>query len=118
MILNVVYFGLVNEYINEKKDPIKLEKDLNPILVATITIRLFTIFHSLLTLSYPLLLLGFVELGYNYYVSTRRPILLDATTIWKDINKIQLDSQIRVGYSVFLSLFSVIYLVITMVFLL
>ncbi|EPY33726.1 hypothetical protein STCU_02040 [Strigomonas culicis] len=103
-LLTVLYHGFVLDYSNETTDPSELERLLNPIIVATFSIRLFATLHALMVGAWILLIAYTVEFAYVYYAASRGSLLVDATTVWKDIKRIRWDTYYRLAIELFLVL--------------
>lgn len=85
-----------------------LEQAQNPLAVASMSVRCFSIFHAYLIHGYLLILFGAVELVYNYVVGRKYSLLVDATTVWREVKRLRQDRAIRVGFQGLLLVVSVL----------
>lgn len=110
LTLSMLHLAYVEDYAEKMNNAMELEKDVNPIMVAEISVRCFIVLHCILMHSWVLMALGVVELLYDLFVARQRSFLVDATTVWKEIEALRLDSRIRLGYQGFLVLCTIAHL--------
>lgn len=110
LCLALIHMGFVEEYVTKKGNALDTERLVNVVIVAEVAVRCFATLHCLLMRSTVLFLFCFAELLYDFVVAQRRSLLLDATTIWKEIRTFQTDSRIRIAYQAFLTVASIVHL--------
>ncbi|GET91722.1 hypothetical protein, conserved [Leishmania tarentolae] len=107
MALCVMHLALLEEYADSMNNALELEHMVNPLIVAGVSVRCFASLQSVFTGWWMFLLGGGVEVAYNVYVAQRRSLLIDATTIWKELDTYRMDGRIRTVYQVLMVVFAV-----------
>ncbi|KPA85034.1 hypothetical protein ABB37_01457 [Leptomonas pyrrhocoris] len=114
MGLCLMHLALLEEYVDRMNNSLELEHTINPLIVAGVAVRSFACLQCLLSRSWCLLLAGSIELIYDLYVVQRRSLLIDATTIWKEIGVFRTDGRIRLVYQVIMVFAAILYLVMSL----
>jgi len=114
LCLAIFHMGFIEEYASKKGNALDTERLVNTVIVGEIAVRCFCALHCILMSSYTFFLLCLVELLYDVVATRNRSLLLDATTIWKEIHFYSRDSQVRIGFQVVLTVYSVIHLMLKM----
>lgn len=114
MGLCLMHLALLEEYADKMNNALELEHVINPLLVAEAAVRTFACMQCLLSRSWYLLLAGSLELLYDLYVVQHRSLLIDSTTIWKEIGTFRTDGRIRIAYQVIMVLLAIFYLVVSL----
>ncbi|AYU81950.1 conserved hypothetical protein [Leishmania infantum JPCM5] len=111
MALCVMHLALLEEYADSMTNALELEHMVNPLIIAEAAVRCFASLQCVLTGSWMLLLAGSIELAYDLHVTQHRSLLIDATTIWKELETFRTDGRIRTAYQILMVLFAIFYLV-------
>ncbi|KAK7196120.1 Cornichon protein [Novymonas esmeraldas] len=111
MGLSLMHLAMIEEYADRMNNALELEHTVNPLIVAGVAVRCFACLQSVLSRSWLLLLAGSVEVAYDVYVVQHRSLLLDATTIWKEIGALRTDGRIRIVYQVVMVFAAIVHLV-------
>ncbi|KPI84589.1 hypothetical protein ABL78_6350 [Leptomonas seymouri] len=114
MGLCLMHLALLEDYADRMSNPQEVEYSINPLVVAEVAVRSFACLQCILTHSWYLLLAGSIELFYDLYVAQQRSLLIDATTIWKEIGMFRTDGRIRAVYQVIMVFLAVLYLVVSL----
>lgn len=114
MGLCLMHLALLEEYADQMNNALELEHTINPLLVAEVAVRSFACLQCLLSWSWFLFLTGSLELVYDFYVVQHRSLLIDATTIWKEIGTFRTDGRIRIAYQVVMVFVSITALVVNL----
>ncbi|KAG5470792.1 hypothetical protein LSCM1_02042 [Leishmania martiniquensis] len=110
MGLCLMHLAMLEEYADRMNNALELEHVVNPFIVGGVAVRCFACLQCILTRSWLLFLAGSVEILYDLYVAQQRSLLIDGTTIWKEIRTYRIDGRIRLGYQVVMVVASVLYL--------
>ncbi|KAG5471211.1 hypothetical protein CUR178_02522 [Leishmania enriettii] len=111
MGLCLIHLAMLEEYADRMNNALELEHAVNPLIVSGVAVRCFACLQCVLTRSWPVLLAGSVEIMYDFYVAQQRSLLIDGTTIWKEIGTFRRDGRIRVAYQVTMVVGTVVYLI-------
>lgn len=104
--LSLLQLVKVEEYAQNMTDAQGLERIVNPVVVASFSMRVFLILECLISRSWLLLFVSLLEIGYDV-VANKNFFMVDATTVWKEVKALRLDSRIRVGYQFVVCLLSI-----------
>lgn len=97
--LSVITYALLEEYADKMSSAVELERTQNPLLVASATLRLFSIFHAFLFSSRAIFFLFLLEAMYAVKKCAEIPFFVDATTAWKDVKRLKSDRRICMVYN-------------------
>ncbi|CAG9580534.1 conserved hypothetical protein [Leishmania major strain Friedlin] len=111
MVLCVTHLALLEEYADSMKNALELEHMINPLIIAEVAVRCFASLQCVLTGSWMLLLAGSIELAYDLHVTQHRSLLIDAATIWKELEIFRTDGRVRTAYQVLMVLFAIFYFI-------
>ncbi|CBZ29779.1 conserved hypothetical protein [Leishmania mexicana MHOM/GT/2001/U1103] len=111
MSLCVMHLALLEEYADSMNNALELEHIVNSLIVSEVAVRCFASLQCILTGSWMFLLAGGIELAYDLQVAQHRSLLIDATTIWKELDTFRTDGRIRAVYQILMVFFSIFYLV-------
>lgn len=114
MGLCLMHLALLEDYADKMNNALELEHTINPLIVAEVAVRFFACLQLLLTRSWFLLLAGSLEVVYDFYVVQHRSLLIDATTIWKEIGVFRTDGRIRIAYQVIMVFLAITALVVNL----
>eukprot|EP00759_Apiculatamorpha_spiralis_P010775 PhF_6_TR17622/c0_g1_i1/m.26769/K20368/CNIH, ERV14; protein cornichon len=95
---------------------IDLAKQLNPLFKAEVLLRVYQILFLIALGSYYMLLLLVPYAGYHAYSTYFGKNKIDASRLWKDIDRFNFDAKVKVGVSAlgfFLHLFFMLYSIVT-----
>lgn len=109
----MIAYATMEEYADKMSNAMELEQSQNPLMVASISIRCFSLFHAFLNHAYFLIFFGLVEVLYNIKVSRQRSLFIDATTVWKEVKVLRQDRGLRLGYNgvmVLIAILNMLYL--------
>lgn len=111
MAISLMELAMIEEYADRMNNALELEHVINPLLVAGMSVRCFACLQCILTRSWFLLLMGSLEVAYDVAVAQRRSLLMDATTIWKELGTFRTDGRIRLAYNMIMVVVAVFHLV-------
>lgn len=114
MGLCLMHIALLEDYADKMNNALELEHTINPLIVAEVAVRSFACLLCVLMRSWFLLLAGSLEVVYDIYVVQRRSLLIDATTIWKEIGVFRTDARIRIAYQVIMVVVAIVVLVVNL----
>ncbi|ORC91369.1 uncharacterized protein TM35_000063740 [Trypanosoma theileri] len=106
--VSLFHFIFVNEYGDRMNNAMELEQEVNPLVIGEFTIRCFAILHYLLMGAWMMPIAGALELIYDYHIFRKGDFLVDATTAWKKLEALKLDSRLRVGYQTLMLLATIL----------
>lgn len=111
-----VYLSYLRRYQDKAVEAVEVERLGNPLLIAQITIRGICVAQALLMGSKHIFLLGLLDVAYNWYVArSPRSLLLDATSLWREIDRRSWDALVRLGYQVAMTLAAIAYFLFCMI---
>lgn len=84
-----------------------LEKSQNPIMLALVTVRIFSLVHAFMIRADYYFFFSLLDFAYTIYIAQKYSLFIDATTVWKEVKRLRVDRSIRLGYNAFLVLVSI-----------
>ncbi|EAN93371.1 hypothetical protein C3747_109g104 [Trypanosoma cruzi] len=117
LLLSIFHISSVTDYADKMNNAMELEQQLNPLIIAELSIRCFALLHCLLMGGWLMGIAGLLELAYDYWIFRRGDFLVDATTAWKKLGALEMDSRVRLAYQgvmVIASIFSFIHFLVSM----
>ncbi|CAJ1034606.1 putative Cornichon protein [Leishmania utingensis] len=111
MGLCVLHLTILEEYADRMNKSLELEHVINPLIIAEASVRCFACLQCVLSRSWLLLLAGCVEIAYDVYVVQHRSLLIDGTTIWKEVDIFRTDGRLRVAYQLLMIPVCILYLI-------
>ncbi|RHW68314.1 Cornichon protein [Trypanosoma brucei equiperdum] len=94
-IISVVHTALISEYEERLNNAMELERQLNPLIIAELTFRCFSLFHLFLLHWWFAFAVGLLEPLHNYWSYRRAHFLVDAATTWKQLGSLRTDARLR-----------------------
>lgn len=88
------------EYADQMNNALELEKTQNSLVVAVLSVRIFTLLHAFMVCSKLMIFFGLIDIVYTIYQHRAgHSLLVDATTVWKEVERVRLDRRIRLVYN-------------------
>ncbi|KAG8346834.1 putative Cornichon protein [Trypanosoma vivax] len=115
VFVSVLHLVFVLEYEDRTNNAMELEQQLNPLIIAELSIRLFSLVHLFMLRWWISLVFSLAEPLYDYWIFRRGAFLVDATSAWKQLRLLRLDARLRIVYHAILLVFSSIALVFSIV---
>nr|CCC95614.1 unnamed protein product [Trypanosoma congolense IL3000] len=103
-VISIMHASAIMDYSDRIINAMELEQQLNPLVVAGLTVRCFTLLHYSLLSWWLMFVVGVLELLYNYWLYRRGLLLVDATTAWRQLEALRTDGKVRVAFQIVLLL--------------
>ncbi|KAH9598025.1 Cornichon [Trypanosoma melophagium] len=111
LCVSLFHAAFVNDYGDRMNNAMELEHQVNPLIIAELMIRCFAMLHFFLMGSWLMFLFGVLELIYDYHIFRKGDFLVDATTAWKKLDALKLDSRLRLGYQSIMEVGSILHFI-------
>ncbi|ESL07491.1 hypothetical protein TRSC58_04819 [Trypanosoma rangeli SC58] len=98
LCLSILHITLVTDYADRMNNAMELEHQLNPLIIAELSIRCFAFLHCVLMGGWFMAIANLLELVYDYWIFRKGDFLVDATTAWKRLGALEVDSRVRLVY--------------------
>ncbi|RNF08634.1 hypothetical protein TraAM80_02660 [Trypanosoma rangeli] len=116
LCLSLLHITLVTDYAERMNNAMELEQQLNPLIIAELSIRCFALLNCVLMGGWFMTIASLLELGYDYWIFRKSDFLVDATTAWKKLGALEVDSRVRLLYQAFMVIAAMLNFVFSLVY--
>lgn len=111
----LVYAFNLNDYSERSVSAMECERSCNPLIDGVVAIRVLQIMQALFTGSYITACIFAAYLGYLVWRIKSNSIYVDATNLWREVNKFEKESYILLAIDVLLIVAVLIIMVVSII---
>ncbi|RNF14263.1 uncharacterized protein Tco025E_06107 [Trypanosoma conorhini] len=114
LCISIFHIAIVTDYADRMNNAMELEQQLNPLIIAELSIRCFALLHCVLMGGWIMMIASLLELVYDYWIFRKGDLIVDATTAWKKLGALEIDSRVRLVYQAFMVVVAILNLVLSL----